>query len=219
MTIEVWPQIIALAEHFNSRFNQTGVLQPVQDYGWPNYVYTSDQYRRAHVEIVDHRDSHKMYILHCTIFPHINDPSPIFGFDVVCGQHKITGAFHDYSSTGNTVNSMYKWFESLSNSYQWKKPRQLPEWAQSIFSDSIIAAGNVNTQDELDALCALASKSLDYYLANVGYNVGHKDYTAGQNRYCYYQRQNPHVVRSMVSMGIDQNLMLDFVDNMLFPFA
>ena len=219
MTIEVWPHIISLADYFNSRFNHTGILQPVQDYGWANYVYTSDQYRRAHVEIVDHRDSHKMYILHCTIFPHVNDPSPIFGFDAVCGQHKITGAFHDYSSTGNIVNPMYKWFESLSNSYQWKKPRQLPEWAQSIFSDSIIAAGNVNTQDELDALCALASKSLDYYLANVGYNTSHGDYTAGQNKYCHHQRQNPHVVRSMVSMGIDQSLMLDFVDNMLFPFS
>jgi hypothetical protein len=38
-----------------------------------------------------------------------------------------------------------------------------------------------------------------------------------QNRYCHWQKQNPHVIRSMVSMGIDEAKMKRFVDEVLFP--
>jgi hypothetical protein len=38
-----------------------------------------------------------------------------------------------------------------------------------------------------------------------------------QNRYCYWQKQNPHVIKSMISMGIPEDKMKQFVNEVLFP--
>lgn len=215
----VWDKIEQLAETLKLRFSETGTEYAAEDSdGWQNYLYSSSAYRRAHVEIVDFRTSHKIYILHCTIFPHYNDPSPIYGFDAVCGPSKITGAFHDFSNAGDHSHFMMKWFAKETENYNWRKPRELPEWARQIFSPSMIAAGNVQEGQELEDLCAIALKSLDYYLDNVGVTQDWpNDYHLAQNRYCHYQKQNPHVIKSMVAMGIPENKMKKFVDEVLFP--
>jgi hypothetical protein len=218
---DVWSKIETLAKHFESRFNETGeIIEGTlnTDYNWHNSLWTSAAYRRAHVEIVDHRESHKVYILHCTIFPHYNDPSPIWGFDAVCGPNKITGAFHDFSSAGDPTHPMMKEFEKLAAKYQWNKPRELPDWAKAIFSKNMVAAGNVSTDIEIDSLCNLAAHSLDYYLSEIGRTQESLfDFHMAQNRYCHYQKQNPHVVRSMVSMGIPEAKITKFVEEVLFP--
>ena len=217
----VWEKIQALAKHFENEFNRTGTAIEgtlENDYEWHNQLWSSDSYRRAHLEIVDHRESHKLYIVHCTIFPHFNDPSPIWGFDAVCGKNKITGAFHDFSITGNPSSPMYLWFKSQVTGLAWNKPRDLPEWAQMIFSPSMVAAGNLQESNEIDQLCNTAKATLDFYLKTVGVDQQPEfDYRMDQNKYCYWQKQNPHVLRSMVSMGIDETKMKRFINEVLFP--
>lgn len=215
----VWNKIEQLAETLKNKFSQTGTEYSSDAHnGWSNYLYTSSTYRRAHVEIVDFRESHKIYILHCTVFPHYNDPSPIWGFDAVCGPSKITGSFHDFSNAGDPNHFMMKWFAEETKNYQWRKPRELPNWAKQIFSPSMIAASNIQEGQELDDLCGVAVKSLDYYLANVGETQDWPtDYHMAQNRYCHYQKQNPHVINSMVAMGIPKEQMERFVNEVLFP--
>jgi hypothetical protein len=220
MSFKIWDWIAELAQHIEQQFANTG--EPCQDisheYTWYNAIYTSKQYRRAHVEIVDHRDSHGIYILHSTVFPHFNDPAPIWGFDAVCGPNKITGAFHDFSLPGYTDQPMSVWWCETTSKYQWNKSRNLPEWARRIFSPHMIAAGNINTTEEVDRLCDLARTSLHYYLENVGYSQeSGADYHQLQNFYCQQQKLNPHVIKSMVAMGIPQQTMQTFVDQVLFP--
>lgn len=48
------------------RFNQPG---------WVNRVWTSDAYRRAHVDVVDARETKGLWMMHCCIFPHIHNPA------------------------------------------------------------------------------------------------------------------------------------------------
>lgn len=216
----VWNKIITLANTIEQKFNETGIQVNGHEskYNWYNAIYTNNRYRRAHIEIVDNRETHKIYILHCTIFPHFNDNSPIWGFDAVCGPNKITGAFHDFSVSGEPDHYMMKWFAEETKNYKWRKPRELPDWAKQIFSTSMIAAGNVQEGEELNDLCNIALKSLDYYLKNVGLTQeSGSDYHMAQNRYCHYQKQNPHVINSMVSMGVPKETMVDFVDEVLFP--
>ncbi|NDG79927.1 MAG: hypothetical protein EBX47_10980, partial [Synechococcaceae bacterium WB8_1B_057] len=101
---------------------------------------------------------------------------------------------------------------------EWSKPRKLPEWAQQIFSPGMIAAGNLQEELEIETLCNLALDTLDYYLANVGLSqTCGADFHMAQNRYCYYQKQNPQVVKSMVSMGVAESTIIKFVDKVLFP--
>jgi len=217
---EVWNKIEELARHIDARFNATGyrLSDPVGDYDWETNLYGSIKYRRAHVHTIDRRDTHKIYILHVTIFPHYNDPSPIWGFDAVCGPNKITGAFHDFSNAGDPDHPMMNWFAEESKKYQWNKPRELPEWARNIFSNNMVAAGNVQTGQELDDLCKLVQDSLEYYLKNVGISQQDvADYHMAQNRYCHYQKQNPHVVRSMVSMGVEEAKIRQFVNTIQYP--
>jgi len=215
----VWDKIEELAKKFEDRFNATG--EPITgnlDYEWHNQLWASPRYRRAHIEIVDNRESHNIYILHCTVFPHFNDSSPIFGFDAVCGPNKITGAFCDYSSAGDPSHPMMHWFANETLYYNWQRPRNLPEWASSIFSPAMVAAGNVRIGEELDNLCELATRTLDYYLKHVGNTQQDlADYHMAQNRYCHYQKQNPHVIKSMVAMGVEESKMKKFVSEILFP--
>ena len=216
----IWNRVLGLAENIEQKFIETGTLIPedTTEYDWYNKLYTSDSYRRAHIEIVDKTLTHKILVLHCTIFPHYNDPSPIWGFDAVCGPSKITGAFHDMSSGGVEDHPMMLWFGEQTSQLSWNKPRELPDWATATFSKNIVAAGNVNDETELDSLSNLALYSLDYYLKNVGKTKQDKiDYWPKQSAYNKNNKLNPHVVRSMVSMGVPEEKILKFINEVLYP--
>jgi len=220
MSCDVWGRISHLAEQFNHKLSLSGDMRSVDNpnFDWENTIYRNNYYRRAHVEVVDRKATHKIYILHCTVFPHFNDSSPIFGFDAICGPNKITGAFLDYSSAGDNNHPMMQWFAEQVADLSWNKPRTLPDWAQRIFSKNMVAAGNINSEQELDLLCQLALRAFDYYLNNVGYTQeSGSDFHMVHNRYCHYQKQNPQVVKSMVSMGVPEPVIREFVEHILFP--
>ena len=42
-------------------------------------------------------------------------------------------------------------------------------------------------------------------------------FTEFQNRYCYYQKQNPHNLRLMKSLGLSEEDSKIFVDEIMFP--
>lgn len=216
---KIWDKVEDLALKFIERFSQTGEqISTDNTDGWQNYLFNSNRYRRAHVEIVDYRNTKNIYILHTTIFPHYNDPSPIYGFDAICGRNKITGAFHDFSNGGESDHYMMTWFRGKTQPLTWSKPRNIPDWAKQIFSESMIAAGNLQDDSEVESLCNVASESLDYYLSNVGLSqICGGSYVMAQNRYCYYQKQNPLVAKSMISMGIPEPIIIKFIDDVLFP--
>jgi hypothetical protein len=87
-----------------------------------------------------------------------------------------------------------------------------------IFSPAMVAAGNLQETTEVEQLCNTAKSTLDFYLANVGFDQqSGADYHMAQNRYCHWQKQNPHVIRSMISMGVSETVMKQFVEKVLFP--
>jgi hypothetical protein len=108
----VWDTLQGIATYFEIAFERTG--DPIEEPGmerfnqpgWVNRVYTSNLYRRAHIDIVDARDSKGLWMMHCCIFPHTHNPAPIFGFDVIAGKSKITGCFYDYSAAGDNEHPM-----------------------------------------------------------------------------------------------------------------
>ena len=218
----VWDKMIPLSQNILETLEQSTddelkyTAESGNGYLWENYIFTSRNYRRAHVEIVDAREAKKIWVMHMTIFPELDDPSPIFGFDVVCGANKITGAFHDFSKNGNCP--VYAWFIDRSSTLEWNKPRVLPDWATQIFSPGMIAAGNISEEEELDKLADLAIESLDVYLYNVGcVNKTGESYKENYNNYCKYQKMNPHTPAMMINLGIDETVFRNFMDEILFP--
>lgn len=215
----VWEKMRACAKAIQDTFERTGVLYEdaalKEKYTWENHIYHAETYRRAHIEIVDKTASHGIYILHATVFPHADDDTPIWGFDTVCGKNKITGAFHDFSLVSEQ-HAMHDWFAQEVKDISWNKERDLPEWARNIFSPAMVAAGNLSDPAEIDQFVNLGLKTLDYYVNTVD-RKGTVNSIDRQNYYCINQKRNPHVYRSMIAMGVEEPVIRDFVDEVLFP--
>jgi phycocyanobilin:ferredoxin oxidoreductase len=224
MESKVWSTLIEIQQLLEASFSQTGVevFEPGMDRfnqpGWVNRVWTSDKYRRAHIDVVDARLTKGLWMMHCCVFPHTHNPAPIFGFDVVAGKNKITGCFIDYSPTGDKTHPMINYFGDEVSRYEWNKKRALPEWAQRIFSEHMVAAGNVSDENELDQIASLASILVNHYVETVGEtNNTTADTTFEQNYYAQNQKQNPHTPKVMVSLGLSEEDVQVFVQDCLFP--
>ena len=224
MESKVWDTLIEIQHLLEDNFSRTGqeVNEPGMERfnqpGWVNRVWISDRYRRAHVDVVDARESKGLWMMHCCIFPHIHNPAPIYGFDVIAGKNKITGCFHDYSKAGDPEHPMMEWFADEVNKLDWNRTRKLPDWAERIFSPSMVAAGNVQDEEELEQIFAMARTTLKHYLESVGEtNNTANNTTEAQNYYCENQKQNPHTPRVMVSLGLSEEDVRHFIQECLFP--
>jgi phycocyanobilin:ferredoxin oxidoreductase len=220
----VWNTLIEIENYFESKFYATGSIinEPGMDRfnqpGWVNKVWASSQYRRAHIDVVDARETKGLWMMHCCVFPHLHNPAPIFGFDVVAGKNKITGCFHDFSPAGDVNHPLIDWFMEESEKFTWNKNRALPDWAERIFTKHMIAAGNVSEEDELAQILAMARKNLDCYLDEVGLSNNTVDNTKdAQNFYAQNQKMNPHTPKVMASLGLNEEDVQAFIQHCLFP--
>lgn len=221
---QVWNTLLEVQKLLEDSFTRTGTeiqepgMERFNQPGWVNRVWTSESYRRAHVDVVDARETRKLWMMHCCIFPHTHNSAPIFGFDVIAGPNKITGCFVDFSPTVAPNHHMCQWFANEVKDLQWRRQRELPDWAQRIFSPSMVAAGFVKEQQELDQILNLAKTTVDYYLSNVGATNYTAENTAEQqNYYAANQKQNPHTPRVMTSLGLDEEDVRVFIQDCLFP--
>lgn len=220
---KVWNELIQIQKLLENKFNETGQeifelgMERFNQPGWVNRVWSSGLYRRAHVDVVDAREKKGLWMMHCCIFPHIHNPAPIFGFDVIAGKNKITGCFIDYSPVGKE-HPMLDYFGEEVSRYEWIKKRELPDWAKRIFSTNMIAAGNVQDDEELSQISSLAHILVNHYLETVGEtNNTVPNSTERQNFYCLNQKQNPHTPKVMASLGLDEEDVRVFIQDCLFP--
>jgi phycocyanobilin:ferredoxin oxidoreductase len=220
----VWDTLIKIEQYLEYKFYATGSIihEPAMERfnqpGWVNKVWASSRYRRAHIDVVDARETKGLWMMHCCIFPHTHNPAPIFGFDVIAGKNKITGCFIDYSPAGDVNHHMIKYFGEEVGKYEWNKKRKLPDWAERIFSEHMVAAGNVSEENELKQLTSLAHILVNHYLDTVDEtNQTANDTTPEQNYYCENQKQNPHTPKVMVSLGLSEDDVRHFIQECLFP--
>ena len=221
---QVWNTLVEIQHLLEDKFNETGTevfesgMDRFNQPGWVNRVWRSNSYRRAHVDVVDARESKGLWMMHCCIFPHTHNPAPIFGFDVIAGKNKITGCFIDYSPTGDRNHPMIEYFAEEVGQYDWNKPRKLPEWAERIFSPYMIAAGNVSDETELAQITSLAEILVNHYTECVGETNNTAESTKDQqNYYAQNQKQNPHTPKVMVSLGLSEEDVQMFIQDCLFP--
>ena len=186
------------------------------DFPWPAMTFKGKTWRKADVDILDMRETKKLWMMHVCIYPHFNDPSPIFGWDVISGPKKITGAFHDFSPIVRN-HFIISQFEENVKDFIPSKKRELPDWAKAIFSGSMVAAGNIKSDEELDKLLDVVLSNLTFFLENVGSYTHDRDYRDRHNFYCQMQKQNPHTPRVMESLGVSPDLVRRYIETCLFP--
>jgi phycocyanobilin:ferredoxin oxidoreductase len=189
--------------------------------GWVNRVWANENIRRAHIDVVDARESKGLWMMHVCVFPELTNGGPIYGFDVIAGKSKMTGAFHDFSpSSGGWDHPMIQGYKDSVEEFIPKKQRELPQWAKNIFTDKMLAAGNVNTEEETAAIINIALNNLRAYFDEIGEfqnTATITDTVKAQNWYCDNQRQNPHTPSVMKSLGLNEADVDKFCTEMLFP--
>jgi hypothetical protein len=217
--LEIWDNLITLSDNidafFNANLNSFPISEEINFVGWKDKYWQSKNIRKCHLKTIDNRDTQKLWLMHINIFPNTNTRLPILGFDIVAGANKITGSFFDYSPVDNHPYMDY--FYSKVKDLSWNKPRELPEWAQNIFSKNMIAVGNIRTEEEIEQLSSVCFDLIQYYVENA--NAVDKcanDYKDKHNYYCKQQKLNPHLHRSIISMGISEDDKNRYVDKVLF---
>ena len=220
----VWDTLVEIEQYLESRFYATGSIihepgmERFNQPGWVNKVWASSLYRRAHIDVVDARETKGLWMMHCCVFPHLDNPAPIFGFDVIAGKNKITGCFIDYSPAGDRNHPMIEYFADETGRYEWNKKRKLPDWAERIFSSGMVAAGNVSDEEELKQLTSLAHILVNHYLECIDETAGQAVNTKDvQNYYAQNQKQNPHTPKVMTSLGLSEEDVKIFIQECLFP--
>ncbi len=217
----IWNQLIdfqhEVVEHFDSKFERylEDGLEKFNYSGWANLTWRSDKFRRIHLDVVDAREDKKLWMMHICAFPSLRSGAPIYGFDVISGKNKVTGAFHDFSVVDQSHIAL-DFFKREVSSMELSKERQLPDWAKAIFSKNMIAAGNIQSSNELTALLNVVRETTRWYFNDM--DIG-PDFPArdSHNRYAFHQKQNPHTPRTMKSLGLNEDDVDNFVNSCLFP--
>ena len=190
------------------------------DYGWVNRTWKNKNIRRAHVDVVDVRHTKKLWMMHVCLFPELTNGGPIYGFDIIAGEKKVTGAFHDFSPLLKKQHPLTQWFLEETKWFKPSKERELPDWAKAIFSGGMIAAGNVTDEDELNKICTMAVSNLANYIDKIRNHHDTADMENvinAQNYYCEHQQKNPHTPRVMQSLGLPEEDIKLFCQDNLFP--
>ena len=224
----IWNKLIDCKDDIIDIFNEnaTEIHEEGLDYfnrpenGWINRVWANDNVRRAHIDVVDARDTKGLWMMHVCIFPTLDNPAPIYGFDVIAGKNKMTGAFHDFSPSADPDHDMIQGYYESVDHFVPEKQRELPEWAKNIFTGKMLAAGNVKTEEEATEIIQIALSNLHAYFEEVGETKGEgaPDLVAAcQDYYCHNQQQNPHTANVMKSLGLPEEDVDKFCKDMLFP--
>jgi phycocyanobilin:ferredoxin oxidoreductase len=176
--------------------------------------------RRAHIDVVDARETKGLWMAHICLFPMLENGGPIYGFDIIAGEKKVTGCFHDFSPLLLKEHPLTTYFIEENKWFKPSKVRELPDWAKAIFSKGMIAAGNITEERELNQVCTLAVANLNAYIDKISdYNSdsNKEDVIRAQNYYCEHQQQNPHTPKTMKSLGLPEDDIKLFCADNLFP--
>lgn len=183
---------------------------------WRNWLFHGPWARRAHVEFL--QQPGLFAVLHICLFPQLDDPSGIFGFDMLCGQNIATGAFLDISpvlADADWAGPQLVLAPALRASLGEPRPR--PEWGD-IFSAQFLALRPAGLRGARDVL-ELAITELADWLARPPLQSApalQSMIARGQQCYVDGQKRNQHTTR-MLTRLVGATAAQDFIEHFLFP--
>jgi phycocyanobilin:ferredoxin oxidoreductase len=201
------------AEKFRSILSEDATANKIPEFPWKNNVWSSFNFRKAHVQEFI---TPNIVVLHVTVFPHLHNPSPIYGFDIITGIKKPSGCYLDISPSAHKWDGWSSWIDT---SFGERKP--IPDWAD-IFSSEFVAVAPSDEKDLEKALktglfllisylMMLELQTYDPSDVATAYNV----YEAQKN-YCEKQRLNKKTVQMLERM-IGEEMANQFVTEVLYP--
>lgn len=201
-----------LQTFFHDSVKDAHPIQTPDTYNWENYRYCSKHFRQAHVE---RYTQNNLDVLHFVILPHVDYPTPIFGFDAVASlkSNTVSGLFLDWSPTG----SPYDW---ITPTLEQLPKRNLPTWGTTIFSDQFVATEKLTAIQFESAIPDIKSTYQNYYdmiTSQYDFLDDFTEYTIHyQNKYCTQQALNPRT-RAALTHEIGEEQAKVFMETILFP--
>lgn len=188
--------------------------------GWSDWFWSSDTIRKAHLKTIEPVGKNKLWLMHINIFPQFNINLPIFGLDIVANPQKISGCFCDYSPITKGSHPYLDKFKLETEGLSWTRAREMPDWAQEIFSENIVGAGSIREGEETDQLCQMALNLATFYCMEMNNPQYQKTFSLdtrkAQNKYCRNQKMNRMLHSSILAMGISEERKNQYVENVLF---
>jgi phycocyanobilin:ferredoxin oxidoreductase len=184
---------------------------------WDNILLTADRFRRAHVETFC--AAGRVSVLHVCILPHLDDPGPIFGFDMIAGAARVSGIFLDLSPVVLPDRGLrLRDAVGMAALAGFTERRERPPWG-GIFSEDFLAV-RPRDLDEVGRAIGLAHVALEAALTvrPPDGRTSVPEVAAGQDRYLAAQRCNEHTLR-MLAGFIGHKPARQFIDDVLFPIT
>lgn len=177
--------------------NEYTALEVDDSYDWDNYRWTSEYFRWAHLEKFV---TPKVSVLHCVVMPVSNSNAPIYGFDVIEMNGKLTGMFLDLTPVDNQLFLVPSVGE----------PRPKPEWGH-FFSENFCCCVPQSENDVMQGMHLLTQ-----YMSTLSNSLCNIDYSSVQNDYILGQRENPQTYRMLKSFVGEQKA-TEFIEQILWP--
>jgi hypothetical protein len=197
---------------------------PHTDYRW-----SSGNVDLANISIIDMRAEKKMWMMHIACFANPRRPMPIYGFDVICGENKVTGCFHDMSPTQPGEHPTVTKFSEFVSHFVPARERELPPWAKEIFSPHMVVAGATKDEKETSNLVYMGKENLFRWFqdnSEVFCDPGVEtqtdpkkisDYLQSLSKYCTNQLMNTNSKNVMISLGLEEDYVTEFKKRQ-FPY-
>lgn len=186
---------------------------------WINLKFDTSSIRYGHLEYFK-ADNDKVEVVHSTCYPQFNIPLPIFGFDIIALNKKITGIFcdvtpspHDHPILRSILSSYYNAHKNLI--------RTLPEWA-GFFSPQFLAVSpDEQNWKNISEQCENLFEKYLIYSNKITENLNKKEselHKENQNNYSRQQQKNTKTMKAL-SAYIGEEAAKTFVEKVLFPIA
>jgi hypothetical protein len=210
--------LVSLFDKSMTRYDNTKHTADLE--GWKDAFWRSDTIRKAHLKTIEPVGKNKLWLMHINIFPQFDVDLPIFGLDIVANPKKISGCFCDYSPTSERYHPFLDKFKLETSGLTWTRAREMPDWAQEIFSPNIVGAGSIREGEETDQLCQMAFNLASFYCMEMDnpahQKVGGLNTRDAQNKYCRNQKMNRMLHSSILAMGISEERKNQYVEDVLF---
>ena len=222
----MWNDFIELTEDLdNICYAHCG--EPEERGPWhPNHInkfYRSVTCELAHTSVVDLREEKGLWMMHTAFFASPAHPMPVYGFDVICGEKKVTGCFHDLSPTVYLDNGLDRVWKTMTNGFEPARKRELPEWA-NFFSDNMIVMGATSDPTEIKRACHIGLRMAHEWWLELGRSspVDAPEvlslHEQGKMDYCEGQLKNERSKDVMTNvLGMDRKYVERF-KRIQFPF-
>lgn len=220
MIKELYDEHKKLSDVHLQKIKYNSKIEENDDIIWKNNIYINPSIRYGHLEYFKSVNG-KIEVLHCTFFPSYFKDLPIYGFDVIALNEKITGLFCDFTDCVRENNFFSNKLKQIKEKYK-DNERILPEWA-NFFSKNFVCINpkDLNQNDMIKDFMDL----FKIYITQSEWNIYSGIYNSVidinkaidfQNNYSLNQRKNDKTYKAL-SAYIGSNNAKEFIDSVLFP--